>query len=91
MLATMFDAFMDALKPFNKDVREAEKEARNILTTEPTMRQSLEAAERQMAELDGIMMTEDVINMNVERQLGEGKSRMAFEAAIERIEEMPNG
>jgi hypothetical protein len=29
--------------------------------------------------------------MNVERQLGEGKSRMAFEAAIERIEEMPNG
>jgi hypothetical protein len=87
----MFDAFMDALKPFNKDVREAEKEARNILTTEPTMRQSLEAAERQMAELDGIMMTEDVINMNVERQLGEGKSRMAFEAAIERIEEMPNG
>ncbi len=62
-----------------------DKALKAAMTQEPAMYEAIKARERQMAEADGIELTEDELESNVQRQMENNPYRLAVNESIEEV------
>lgn len=62
-----------------------DKALKAAMTQEPAMYETIKARERQMAEADGIELTEDELESNVQRQMENNPYRLAVNESIEEV------
>ena len=66
-------------------LKKQDKALKAAMTQEPGMYESIKARERQMAEADGIELTEDELESNVQRQMENNPYRLAVNESIEEV------
>ena len=62
-----------------------EKALKAAMIQEPVMYETIMARERQMAEADGIKLTEDELESNVQRQMENNPYRLAVHESTEEV------
>ena len=66
-------------------LKKQDKALKAAMIQEPAMYESIKARERQMAEADGIELTEDELESNVQRQMENNPYRLAVNESIEEV------
>jgi len=82
------DDYIKMLKRREKALNAHSKAIDDVILKEPGMAEVIEQREREMAEADGIEMSEEDINKVVDIQMRQNPYRMAFEQSREKLDEV---
>lgn len=78
---SMFKIMTGVVAALNKQ----DKAFKAAIIQEPVMYETIKAREQQMAEADGIKLTEDELESNVQRQMENNPYRLAVNESIEEV------
>ena len=78
-------SMLKIMKGVVEALKEQDKALKAAMTQEPAMYETIMARERQMAEADGIELTEDELESNVLRQMENNPYRLAVHESIEKV------
>ena len=78
-------SMLKIMKSVVEALKEQDKALKAAMTQEPVMYETIKARERQMAEADGIELTEDELESNVLRQMENNPYRLAVDESIEKV------
>ena len=82
------DDYIKMLKKIGKALKAHSKAIDDVILKEPAMAEVIEQREREMAEVDGIEMSEEDINKVVNIQMKQNPYRMTFERSREKLDEV---
>ena len=82
------DDYIKMLKRIEKALKAHSKAIDDVILKEPAMAEVIEQREREMAEADGIEMSEEDINKVVDIQMKQNPYRMTFERSREKLDEV---